>query len=375
MNLRKSIFIIFLICIVFLSHSFGKDVIRLSNGEWKPYLSEDLKHYGVASHIVSEAFALENIDVKFVWFQESWKRAYHEAKIGKVDGTLVWSKKAEREAEMYYSDVIIAGKTNVFFHLKETRFDWKTMNDLKGMMLGGTLGYTYGKAFDDAEKKGLFQVVRVRDESLNFKILLRKRIIAFVSEVKAGTDMLNKLYLPEEIAQITYHPKPVRIATYHLLLNKKNPLNKQVMARFDRGLAKLKQQGTYDLYLAASKKGKYSKDYVPEPEEKITKPELEKKPAEPETVEVPSVPKMDQAVLMELIKKHRKRMLLLEGSKGQEVEELQNALKNKGFYDGPIDGNFNANLTEVVKKFQKSVGISVDGVVGPITRKYIGYSY
>ena len=32
--------------------------IRLTNGEWQPYLSKDVPHYGFASHIVTEAFAL-----------------------------------------------------------------------------------------------------------------------------------------------------------------------------------------------------------------------------------------------------------------------------------------------------------------------------
>ena len=31
--------------------------IRLTNGEWQPYLSKDVPHHGFASHVVTEAFA------------------------------------------------------------------------------------------------------------------------------------------------------------------------------------------------------------------------------------------------------------------------------------------------------------------------------
>jgi len=35
------------------------DSVRLTNGEWPPYLGEHLPHHGVASRIVAEAFALQ----------------------------------------------------------------------------------------------------------------------------------------------------------------------------------------------------------------------------------------------------------------------------------------------------------------------------
>ncbi len=48
-------------------------VIRLTNGEWQPYLSEDTPHHGFASHIVTEAFALVGVEVEYGFFP--WSRA------------------------------------------------------------------------------------------------------------------------------------------------------------------------------------------------------------------------------------------------------------------------------------------------------------
>ena len=39
--------------------------IRIANGEWGPYLSEYSHEYGLASHIISEAF--KSVKVKIEW--------------------------------------------------------------------------------------------------------------------------------------------------------------------------------------------------------------------------------------------------------------------------------------------------------------------
>ncbi len=48
------------------------ETIRLTNGEWQPYLSKDAPHHGFASHIVTEAFALVGVEVEYGFFP--WKR-------------------------------------------------------------------------------------------------------------------------------------------------------------------------------------------------------------------------------------------------------------------------------------------------------------
>jgi len=55
------------------------------------------------------------------------------------------------------------------------------------------------------------------------------------------------------------------------------------------------------------------------------------------------------------------------GSKGEEVKRIQERLKSDGFYKGPIDGDFGGGTEAAVKAFQKKRGLTVDGIVGPIT--------
>lgn len=55
---------------------------------------------------------------------------------------------------------------------------------------------------------------------------------------------------------------------------------------------------------------------------------------------------------------------LKEGSKGEEVYWLQMRLKELGFYEGTCTGTYLGGTTRAVKAYQKSVGISADGVAG-----------
>lgn len=60
------------------------------------------------------------------------------------------------------------------------------------------------------------------------------------------------------------------------------------------------------------------------------------------------------------------------GSRGDEVRRIQNKLKQLGFYNGSVDGIYGAATQKAVRRFQASVGITVDGIAGSKTLLYLG---
>ena len=62
------------------------------------------------------------------------------------------------------------------------------------------------------------------------------------------------------------------------------------------------------------------------------------------------------------------------GSRGDEVRRIQNKLKALGFFNGTVDGIYGVKTQRAVRNFQKSVGITADGVAGQKTLLYMGLS-
>ena len=60
------------------------------------------------------------------------------------------------------------------------------------------------------------------------------------------------------------------------------------------------------------------------------------------------------------------------GSSGDEVRQIQKKLKTLGYYNGAVDGLYGGKTQSAVKAFQKSCGITADGVAGPTTLLYLG---
>ncbi len=60
------------------------------------------------------------------------------------------------------------------------------------------------------------------------------------------------------------------------------------------------------------------------------------------------------------------------GSRGDEVRRIQKKLKELGFFNGSVDGIYGTQTQNAVKQFQKSVGITADGIAGNKTLLYLG---
>ncbi len=66
--------------------------------------------------------------------------------------------------------------------------------------------------------------------------------------------------------------------------------------------------------------------------------------------------------------------LLQRGDSGDEVSNLQEALSQKGFFDGPITGFFGELTEAAVIRFQEANGLDADGIVGPATEAALNVS-
>lgn len=62
------------------------------------------------------------------------------------------------------------------------------------------------------------------------------------------------------------------------------------------------------------------------------------------------------------------------GSTGGEVTQIQQKLSSLGFYTGAVDGIYGSQTRDAVTAFQRSVGLTPDGIAGSKTLLYLGLS-
>ncbi len=232
------------------------DKIKIAVGEWPPYISKSQKHNGVISHIITDIF--DAIGVKATIRFLPWKRAYKEASLGQYNATAVWMHKDEREKDFLYSDAVLSERF-VFFHKKSFQFDWKKMEDLKGLKIGAHLGYSYGPDFDAALESGLLTIERVLNDEQNFHKLIKGRIQIFPQEVSVASATLRQKFDQTQQNLITHHPKPLSINNSFVLFSKSVPEYEILRSRFNKQLKQVRKNGEYDRYMSDLRAGKYQK--------------------------------------------------------------------------------------------------------------------
>ena len=228
--------------------------MRVAIGEWPPFVSKNLAHYGLAARIVTEAFARSGIDVEYRFYP--WKRAYLETTQGDQDATAIWTRTPDRIGEVAFSDPVLVAE-KVFFHLQGNEISWQSVTDLADLRIGATRGYGYGDAFDQAVEKGTLDVEYVNSDKQNFDKLIRGRIDVFPMTKAVGYSILNTKFPSDEAARVTHDPQPVQQAVFHLLFSKAVDKNERMMELFNRGLEQLRQDGLIEQYVRESQQGEY----------------------------------------------------------------------------------------------------------------------
>lgn len=219
--------------------------ISISVGDWPPFFVESEPGKGSVARLVTDIFAEAGYEVEFHFLP--WKRAYREAAAGGHDATAIWMYAADREQDFVFSDPVM-NERFVLFYRKDAPVRWQSMEDLSDLRLGGSIGYSYGKNFDNAVENDVIDVEWVASTELNFRRLLFGRIDAFPEEINVGYYILRRETGPEEAKMITHHPRSVSENESFLLFPADEPETARLRKIFNRGLQDFRDDGRYKSY-------------------------------------------------------------------------------------------------------------------------------
>ena len=224
---------------------FAEQTVLLVGDPWPPYvigeMGEDATS-GVAVEIAKKIFS--QIDGAMVRFPLiPWKRALREVEEGQSDGIGMLLKTPEREVYMLYTVALVTGENLIWSATGETaaRFEWASIEDLHGLRIGVTQGYSYGEELDRSFKKGdVIPVLAPTVEHL-FEMLANGRINLALANDAVGYSLARKH--PE--AAILPSIRAVNSETFYIGISRKSPAVKLVPA-INRAIEALRAEGTID---------------------------------------------------------------------------------------------------------------------------------
>ena len=222
--------------------------IKVAIGDWPPYFGENLPGYGIASKLITEAFAVSGIKVTYVFFP--WNRSLDQARNGWIEATGGWSDVDNRRADFYFSKLLITSNF-VLYYPKDRPLICQSIKDLYGHKIGATFGYHYGDEFERAEKDKKIRVIRTATDQINLQNLALGRIDGFVLDEIVGNYMLANDLPATDAAKIATSSFSVNTDPLHLLVSRKIKNGEELIRLFDKGLDSIHKDGTYDRIVKA----------------------------------------------------------------------------------------------------------------------------
>jgi polar amino acid transport system substrate-binding protein len=237
MRLQKNVvsaLAVSMVCIA--AHAvFAADRVIVNVDHASPPLAYDSsgEAKGILPLIIHAAFSAAGQEV-FIRTRP-WARVLKEAENGEAAGAGA-VKTPEREQIYDFSDTLYT-ETSFIYYLASKPFRFASADDLSGLKVGIVRGSSYGESFDKAKNAQKFNIEQVASDGQNFKKLVAGRLDAVVSIVDSKKVL-------ETYPQLAKSEQPLSESSVYLIIGKSSQ-KQGVLALFNLGLAKLKQEGRY----------------------------------------------------------------------------------------------------------------------------------
>lgn len=222
--------------------------LRLASGEWPPYSSSTMPNGGDAEQVIRLVFAQAGYEVSFD--RLSWKRGYEVARRGKLDGTILWSRSAERERDFAFTVPVVQSDV-VFFHRLAAPPRDLAPEQWHAYRLGYPDGYGYEihPAFARVAQAIGHRLVPIYDDANGLQALLRDRLDAYPVDRRVGLYLLAQIDREQWRSVVGFDSPPIAIEPLCVLISRQRKDSAEVVRRFNASLAELRAQGVLGKWL------------------------------------------------------------------------------------------------------------------------------
>ena len=239
---RNGIIIIAVFILGLLSNAHGQDdgklTIFVDNG-YSPYMYKlkETEADGLYPRLLEEIVKQAGYKAEIEAYP--WKRALLYGATGK--GAVGGAYKNDDRVKTYdYSNPLYQEKLVIFVN-KNNQFEFNTIEDLKGKVVGVNLGWSYGQEFDTARARKLFTVNISNNPNDNFKKLAHGRIDCLILDQLSGESYIRLMGINDQIITL---PHAFSMNNAYLIIPKKLKM-KKFLNEFNSALEKIKKDGTY----------------------------------------------------------------------------------------------------------------------------------
>ncbi|MEO1945248.1 MAG: transporter substrate-binding domain-containing protein, partial [Candidatus Thioglobus sp.] len=205
---------------------------------WQEMGKNDLKTVGVATEIAQIIFGELNIKVNSN-FNGNWKRCLREIEIGRYDLLVSAYVNDERRVYAKFTENYISDDPTAVFVWKGREFTFEKWEDLIGKEMGGILGGSIGKEWDEFSVKKL-NVTNVSTRKQLFLMLKKERIYFTPTGLYTGQIQVKKLGYDGKIIALQ---NPIKTGYLYVAMSKKSAYLKH-LPYVNKRLAELRNDGT-----------------------------------------------------------------------------------------------------------------------------------
>ena len=224
----------------------AEKTIAIGVAEFPPfkYLSASQKVIGSDTEVVEQVFQRMGYQPQIQ--MAPWARVQKLAEAGQFAAIYTFTRNADREKNYYFSDPISTVKDVFYYNTKMGKRQWRSLDDLKGLRVGASAGYSYHPIFRYAVENHTFSVVeevfQSPPELLNLRKLAMERIDLFICEVSVCQYYIKAN--AKELKGLDYLDKVIGDArTFHVGFPKAYPGAEQLASHFNAELAKFVKEG------------------------------------------------------------------------------------------------------------------------------------
>lgn len=227
-----------LIGLLLLTQGAAAEKLRLVADAWPPFTDATLVNGGLATDIVSTALARAGYASDFE--QVPWARALLGVGEGRYDVLVNAWYTDDRTKLGQFSGEYLLNRVR-FLKRKDTPIEYNNLQQLHTYPIAMVRGYAYSPEFDGDVS---LQKVPVHNFSMAVRMVAADRV-----KLTLEDEYVARYYLARESSRVRnaveFLPRPLSENSLHILVSLKNPRHEQIVAGFDREIAAMKVDGSY----------------------------------------------------------------------------------------------------------------------------------